>query len=579
VVLSRLTKELGSGGFSLHPFQFVLRLRDHRGDHSSYVAGKFSPAQHIRNTGITLATGGLDWKLLVALGMRFLTFIFIALLAALPFGCAPGQKAAFSTQVRLNANGTTNRIQTFSWDGRGRLHALTERDATNSGYNWTAVYDPLNRRLSTTDVLVTNGYVFAAQSNTINQYFDPQTDCLELGLAYGTKNIWKLYGPDLNGVYGGLNGRGGFDGYTTALGLFFPTLCDARGNVLGYITNGAMVVWSPCRPTAYGAVPGYRPVALGNGANVPQSSAWGGLWPDITGYYNFHRRVYDPITGHWLSGDPEWNELDPNYMTFNGGDPVNHADPDGRLATSFDNIGTALAESDGNNILPTGPEADARMQAWNSLTPSEQGASGIPLPFVFNGVSLANNLYAGNYGPAVGNTVGLLGDALTTVLSLGLAGGATESTVAEDPVVQPTPTTVPVQDDQTVPSGMMPQPVQQQQAQAGPAPTGNGGSSAGGFWMPVPQSGGMQLADNQAVMGIIQNGQIIGLGNPVAEDGLSHLQMAQQLGIDTTGGVLPQGVEGFLVQKINGAVGISGGGISDFVLSPSAEASIQSFFH
>jgi YD repeat-containing protein len=44
------------------------------------------------------------------------------------------------------------RAQTLSWDARGRLHAVTERDAKNSGYNWTAVYDALNRRISTTSM-------------------------------------------------------------------------------------------------------------------------------------------------------------------------------------------------------------------------------------------------------------------------------------------------------------------------------------------------------------------------------------------------------------------------------------------
>jgi RHS repeat-associated protein len=292
-------------------------------------------------------------------------------------------------RVWLNANGTTNRIETLSWDARGRLHAITERDATNSGYNWTAVYDPLNRRLSTTSILVTNGVAFTAFPNTINQYYDPQADCLELGVAYGTKMIWKLYGPDLDGVYGGLNGRGGFDGYTTALGLFLPTICDFRGNVLGYVTNSSAVIWNPARPTAYGAVPGYRPVALGNGANVPQSSAWGGLWPDITGYYNFHQRVYDPITGHWLSGDPSWNEHDPNWYTYCGGDPVNRADPEGMLATTVSGyaetgVGYGLASADAlwnlgvaTFLTPTPENATPQQQA--GLTQIALDSLGSPL--------------------------------------------------------------------------------------------------------------------------------------------------------------------------------------------------------
>jgi len=81
---------------------------------------------------------------------------------------------------------------------------------------------------------------------------------LELGVAYGTKTEWKLYGPDLNGVYGGLNGVGGFDAVSPKLNLFNPTISDCRGNILGFYSSvqGA-VVWNASRPTGYGAVPGY----------------------------------------------------------------------------------------------------------------------------------------------------------------------------------------------------------------------------------------------------------------------------------------------------------------------------------
>ncbi len=47
-----------------------------------------------------------------------------------------------TNRVWKNPSGTVERTQTLSWDARGRLHAVTERDANNSGYNWTAVYDP-----------------------------------------------------------------------------------------------------------------------------------------------------------------------------------------------------------------------------------------------------------------------------------------------------------------------------------------------------------------------------------------------------------------------------------------------------
>jgi len=237
-------------------------------------------------------------------------------------------------RVWLNSNLTTNRLQTLSWDARGRLHAVTERDANNSGYNWSATYDGLSRRLSTTSFLVTNGFTLSTLPTTINSYYDPQVEFLELGVAYGTNTTWKLYGPDLNGRYGGLNGTGGYDADSPQPNLFNPTLSDFRGNILAYYNSaGSSNVWTAARPTGYGAVPDYRPVALANGANLPQSSAWRGRWPDITGYYHIGLRDLNPVSGGWLSSDSTWNERDPNWYTFAGGEPIMGYDADGRLAT------------------------------------------------------------------------------------------------------------------------------------------------------------------------------------------------------------------------------------------------------
>ena len=232
-------------------------------------------------------------------------------------------------RVWKNANGTTNKIQTLSWDARGRLHSVIERDANNSGYNWTAIYDGANRRLSTTSILVTNGVAFSYQPKTINQYYDPQVEFLELGVAYNNQTVWKLYGPDMNGRYGGLNGTGGFDGFSPYLNLFTPVISDFRGNIIGTVTNGA-VAWSPARPSGYGSVAGYRPLALGNGADISLSSAWRGHWVDITGYHQIGLRSYDSISGRWLTYDSVWNDRDPNYYSFAGGDPVNGFDANGR---------------------------------------------------------------------------------------------------------------------------------------------------------------------------------------------------------------------------------------------------------
>ena len=195
----------------------------------------------------------------------------------------------------------------------------------------TPTYDGLNRRISTTSVLVTNGVALSTAPTTINSYYDPQVEFLELGVNYGSTTEWKLYGPDLHGVYGGMNGVGGLDAVSPILNLFQPTVSDFRGNILGVITNG-MMFWNPARPTGYGAVPGYQPLPLANGANIALASAWRGRWADITGLYNIGLRPYEATSGRWLTFDSVWNEIDPNGMSFSGGDPINSMDSDGRLS-------------------------------------------------------------------------------------------------------------------------------------------------------------------------------------------------------------------------------------------------------
>jgi len=254
-----------------------------------------------------------------------------------------------TNRVWKSASGTVDRTQTLSWDARGRLHSVVERDSSNSGYNWTAVYDALNRRIQTTSVLVSNGVASTASPQSINQYYDPQVEFLELGLSSGIQTVWKLYGPDLNGRYGGLNGTGGFDGFSPYLNQFAPVISDFRGNILAEITNG-VVSWSPSRPTGYGAVPGYRPAPFGNGVDISLASAWRGRWEDITGYYHVGMRDYDSVSGRWLTYDSVWNELDPNGYSFAGGEPIMGFDADGRL---YFDVGTFFSGF-GHDLYSTG---------------------------------------------------------------------------------------------------------------------------------------------------------------------------------------------------------------------------------
>jgi RHS repeat-associated protein len=227
--------------------------------------------------------------------------------------------------------GAANRTQTLYWDAKGRLSYLFDLDSQGNGFDWYATYDGLDRRLYTWVMMRTNGSYWSDPYHTIAQYFDPSAEFLELGVTVDGLTTWKLYGPDLNGAYGGLNGTGGLDAVIPDLKGLIPTLSDARGNVLGEVVNGA-VTWNPSRPTGYGAVPGWRPVTLGASADLPQSAAWRGRWPDLTGYVWLGARYYNPESGTFLNSDPLWNARDPNYYSFCGGDPINLFDFDGRCS-------------------------------------------------------------------------------------------------------------------------------------------------------------------------------------------------------------------------------------------------------
>ena len=159
------------------------------------------------------------------------------------------------------------------------------------------------------------------------------------------------------------------------------------------MTNG-VTAWSPSRPTGYGAVPDYRPIALANGADIVQSSAWRGHWVDITGYYQIGNRLLDPISGQWLSSDPIWNDRDPNCYTFAGDDPTNYFDPDGRVARD---IYTAIA-----GTLDTAISIAISPMVF--LEGTVRGAISPRTPITFGFTAVASTIGAGfdSYGRAYG---------------------------------------------------------------------------------------------------------------------------------------------------------------------------------
>ena len=98
-----------------------------------------------------------------------------------------------TNRVWLNPSGGVDRTQTLSWDARNRLHAVTERDAMPTA---TTGRRPMMVSIAAfpPPALVTNGVAFTPAPTTINSYYDPQVEFLELGVNYGSTTEWKLYG-------------------------------------------------------------------------------------------------------------------------------------------------------------------------------------------------------------------------------------------------------------------------------------------------------------------------------------------------------------------------------------------------
>lgn len=251
-------------------------------------------------------------------------------------------------------DGSTNRTQRLAWDAKGRLYQIADEETPYSGLFIWMDYDGLDRRVRTR-IIPLGSYIYTPK--IIQSYFDPLVEFLELGVNHDGQTTWKSYGPDLSGTYGGVQGVGGLE--AVQRGLAYPVVLvnDALGNVHEeYNTANGDLNWSGVRHTAYGAVPGRQPVALGYGGSFSDTFAWRGKWKDVTGYYWIGKRFYDPEAGRWLSHDPVWNSGDANGYTFCAGDPLNIGDWDGRWGKEMVNHSFELRDTGnvGNQFLGMG---------------------------------------------------------------------------------------------------------------------------------------------------------------------------------------------------------------------------------
>jgi RHS repeat-associated protein len=145
---------------------------------------------------------------------------------------------------------------------------------------------------------------------------------------------WKVYGPDLNGRFGGLQGTGGLEAVILdADGTTTGVINDQFGNGVATVTgtgSGASVTWNTTRVGAYGPLPGIQAQTLTDVSQVAAATAWRSHRIDPTGFYWLGARYYEPTSGRFLSADPMGHVASRSLYDFCLGDPVNSFDPDGR---------------------------------------------------------------------------------------------------------------------------------------------------------------------------------------------------------------------------------------------------------
>jgi len=198
-----------------------------------------------------------------------------------------------------------------------------------------------------------------------------------------TVKLWKVYGPDLNGRFGGLQGTGGLEAVILdADGTTTGVINDQFGNGVASVSGGT-VTWNTTRVGAYGPLPGIQAQTLTDVTQVAAATAWRSRRIDPTGFYWLGARYYEPTSGRFLSVDPLGHAASPSLYDFAGGDPVNSFDPDGRC-------------KNGSGSTPCPPADLLDVPTWWD-----------PLTWSFQDYVNASNAAQHGVGDPIGTAVGL----------------------------------------------------------------------------------------------------------------------------------------------------------------------------
>ncbi len=164
----------------------------------------------------------------------------------------------------------------------------------------------------------------------VQSWYDPQVEFLEAGVTVNGAFTLKTYGPDADGVYGGMQGMGGLEtmlpsGQVHSTGV----VQDYFGNALAAVQTEQSSGLQPASAVMVGA--GLPNSSLSLNVGLEQSLGWRGKRVDETGLIYLGARHYDPVAGRFLNADPLGHGASMDLYSYCGGDPVNDFDPDGRF--------------------------------------------------------------------------------------------------------------------------------------------------------------------------------------------------------------------------------------------------------
>ncbi len=227
-------------------------------------------------------------------------------------------------------NRQSSALWDYGWDARNNLvrQRTKNHNTAIQGYDITNAYDSQNRRFSKKVNRYQNGAIVEQKVITFihdgNDLIYERHQLLSGLTTLERKYIW---GPDISGTQGGVGGAGGLlliretkGNVTTDL---YP-LYDGSGNVIALAdptgTLQAEYAYGPFGELIHARGP--------KAQSCPFRFATK-YYDQETGFYNFGRRFYDPVTGQWLSREPLGEKESLNLYSYCGNDPINYVDVDG----------------------------------------------------------------------------------------------------------------------------------------------------------------------------------------------------------------------------------------------------------